>query len=72
MPPVCGCPNVPGSQRCSNSSSYLSAQAEENHKKDAHGRRNLQRTTDVLTTPMRSAYESPTYHAGALHGLYAV
>ena len=29
-------------------------------------------TVDVLTTPMRSAYESPTYHAGALHGLYAV
>jgi hypothetical protein len=27
---------------------------------------------DTLTTPMRSAYESPTYHAGALHGLYAV
>jgi len=27
---------------------------------------------DTLTTPMRSAYESPTYYAGALHGLYAV
>lgn len=33
---------------------------------------NLQRTADVLTTLMRSAYESPTDHAGALHGLYAV
>ena len=30
------------------------------------------RTAKTLTTPMRSAYESPTYHAGALHGLYAV
>jgi hypothetical protein len=50
----------------------LSAQTEKNCRKDAQRRRNLPRTTDVLTMPMRSAYESPTYHAGSLHGLYAV
>ena len=53
MLPVRGCPNVPGPQRCSHS-------AEKHHRKDAQRRRNLQRTADVLTTPMRSTYESPT------------